>query len=104
MERRVAAETKQFGDILRLDSTDTYADLASKTLKLFSKLPDKFEASFYFKVPPATPPPHLRDTRPSSRPLCISAAGVRPAPPAVASPLHARSREMSSSFEVPLAI
>ena len=33
------AETKEFGDIVRLDSTDTYADLARKTLKLFSKLP-----------------------------------------------------------------
>lgn len=44
------AETKEFGDIVRLDSTDTYADLARKTLKLFSKLPDKFDASFYFKV------------------------------------------------------
>lgn len=44
------AETKEFGDIIRLDSTDTYADLAQKTLKLFSKLPDKFDASFYFKV------------------------------------------------------
>ena len=44
------AETKEFGDIIRLDSTDTYADLARKTLKLFSKLPDKFDASFYFKV------------------------------------------------------
>jgi len=46
----VRAETKEFGDIIRLDSTDTYADLARKTLKLFSKLPDKFDASFYFKV------------------------------------------------------
>ena len=44
------AETKEFGDIIRLDSTDTYADLARKTLKLFSKLPDKLNASFYFKV------------------------------------------------------
>mmetsp|Transcript_13969 Transcript_13969/g.42127 ORF Transcript_13969/g.42127 Transcript_13969/m.42127 type:complete len:589 (-) Transcript_13969:1356-3122(-) len=50
MEKRVAEETSRFGDIIRLDSTDTYADLASKTLKLFSKLPDKFDASFYFKV------------------------------------------------------
>ncbi len=52
MEKRVAEETQRFGDILRLDSTDTYADLASKTLKLFSKLPDKFDASFYFKARP----------------------------------------------------
>ena len=100
MDKKVRAETKEFGDILRLDSTDTcdsapnfktpeahfawfrcyaprkarvcacgsgnrcsvpctssgvpcgrrYADLAHKTLKLFSKLPDKFDASFYFKV------------------------------------------------------
>lgn len=50
MDRKVRAETKEFGDIIRLDSTDTYADLARKTLKLFSKLPDKFDASFYFKV------------------------------------------------------
>lgn len=49
-DRLVSAETKQYGDIIRLDSTDTYADLARKTLKLFSKLPDKFDASFYFKV------------------------------------------------------
>ena len=49
-DRSVRAETKEFGDIIRLDSTDTYADLARKTLKLFSKLPDKFDASFYFKV------------------------------------------------------
>lgn len=44
------AEASQFGDILRLDSTDTYADLSSKTVKLFSKLPGKFRADFYFKV------------------------------------------------------
>ena len=35
------AEAKRFGDVLRLDSTDTYADLSSKTLKLFGKLPGK---------------------------------------------------------------
>ena len=49
-ERAVQAEASKFGDILRLDSTDTYADLSSKTLKLFGKLPDKFRADFYFKV------------------------------------------------------
>lgn len=50
MERKVQAEMKKYKDILRVDSTDTYADLASKTLKLFSQLPDKYDASFYFKV------------------------------------------------------
>ena len=49
-ERAVQAEASQYGDILRLDSTDTYADLSSKTVKLFSKLPGKFRADFYFKV------------------------------------------------------
>lgn len=50
MERKVQAEMKQHSDIMRVDSTDTYADLASKTLKLFSQLPEKYDASFYFKV------------------------------------------------------
>lgn len=50
MERKVQAEMKEHSDILRVDSTDTYADLASKTLKLFSQLPEKYDASFYFKV------------------------------------------------------
>ena len=49
-ERAVQAEASKFGDILRLDSTDTYADLSSKTVKLFGKLPGKFRADFYFKV------------------------------------------------------
>ena len=44
------AEAAQFQDILRLDSVDTYADLSAKTLKLFGKLPAKFDADFYFKV------------------------------------------------------
>ena len=42
-ERAVQAEAKRFGDVLRLDSTDTYADLSSKTLKLFGKLPGKVQ-------------------------------------------------------------
>ncbi len=42
-ERAVQAEAKEFGDVLRLDSTDTYADLSSKTLKLFGKLPGKVQ-------------------------------------------------------------
>lgn len=50
MEQKVQKEMKEHGDILRVDSTDTYADLASKTLKLFSQLPKKYDASFYFKV------------------------------------------------------
>lgn len=50
MERKVQQEMKEHSDILRVDSTDTYADLASKTLKLFSQLPEKYDASFYFKV------------------------------------------------------
>lgn len=70
MEKRVAEETSRFGDIIRLDSTDTYADLASKTLKLFSKLPDKFDASFYFKVPyPSAPGGSLQYPTAYMRPL-----------------------------------
>ena len=49
-EAAVRSEAREFADILRLDSVDTYDDLSGKTLKLFGKLPDKFDADFYFKV------------------------------------------------------
>ncbi|CAL5227666.1 g10673 [Coccomyxa viridis] len=49
-ELRVQEEIKLYGDILRLDMVDTYADLSMKTLKMFSVLPAKFDADFYFKI------------------------------------------------------
>lgn len=50
MDAAVKAEAQQYGDIVRLDAVDTYADLPTKALKLFSALPDIFDADFYFKV------------------------------------------------------
>ena len=41
---------KAYGDIWRIDMVDTYADLALKTLKMFSILPARVDADFYFKV------------------------------------------------------
>ena len=41
---------KAYNDIVRLDIVDTYADLSAKTLKMFSILPQKVDADFYFKV------------------------------------------------------
>lgn len=49
-ELRIQEEIKQYGDILRLDMVDTYADLSLKTLKMFSILPQKYDADFYFKI------------------------------------------------------
>ena len=41
---------QQYGDIVRIDMVDTYADLSMKTLRMFSILPQKIDADFYFKV------------------------------------------------------
>ncbi len=41
---------KAYGDILRLDVVDAYDDLSKKTLKMFTVLPQKIDAYFYFKV------------------------------------------------------
>ena len=41
---------KAYGDIVRLDIVDSYSDLSGKTLKMFSVLPQKIDADFYFKV------------------------------------------------------
>jgi hypothetical protein len=49
-ERRLAEEAAEFGDILRLDMVDTYADLSLKTLTMFSVLPSLWDADFYFKI------------------------------------------------------
>ena len=49
-EARLQEEMRQFGDILRLDLVDTYADLSMKTLKMFTVLPAKYDADFYFKI------------------------------------------------------
>lgn len=49
-EQRIQEEIKMYGDILRLDMVDTYADLSLKTLKMFTVLPAKYEADFYFKI------------------------------------------------------
>lgn len=49
-EKRLAAEAAQYGDVLRLDMVDTYADLSLKTLKMFSTLPTLWDADFYFKI------------------------------------------------------
>jgi hypothetical protein len=49
-EVRIQEEIKQYGDILRLDMVDTYADLSLKTLKMFTVLPQKYDADFYFKI------------------------------------------------------
>lgn len=49
-EETIRAENKEFGDIIRLDTLDTYEDLSAKTIKLFSSIPDMFAADFYFKV------------------------------------------------------
>ena len=32
---------KEFGDIVRIDMVDTYADLSMKTMRMFSALPQK---------------------------------------------------------------
>jgi hypothetical protein len=47
---RIQEEIKQHGDIWRLDMVDTYADLSMKTLKMFTVLPQKIDADFYFKI------------------------------------------------------
>jgi Galactosyltransferase len=44
------AEVLEFNDIIRLDVVDTYSDLPLKTLHLFSVMPQRFDADFYFKV------------------------------------------------------
>lgn len=49
-EVRLRAEAEEFGDIVRIDMIDTYADLSMKTLKMFSVLPEMWDASFYFKI------------------------------------------------------
>ncbi|CAL8462361.1 g1894 [Coccomyxa elongata] len=49
-ELRIQEEIKLYGDILRLDMVDTYADLSLKTLKMFTVLPAKYDADFYFKI------------------------------------------------------
>jgi len=49
-EVRIQEEIKQHGDIWRLDMVDTYADLSMKTLKMFTVLPQKIDADFYFKI------------------------------------------------------
>jgi hypothetical protein len=49
-ELRIQQEIAQYNDILRLDLVDTYNDLSLKTLKMFSVLPAKFDADFYFKI------------------------------------------------------
>ena len=49
-EVRIQEEIKQHGDIWRLDMVDTYADLSLKTLKMFTVLPQKIDADFYFKI------------------------------------------------------
>jgi len=49
-EAALTAEAVQHGDIMRLDHVDTYADLSAKTLKLFTVLPQLWDAAFYFKV------------------------------------------------------
>ena len=49
-EVKLKAEMQQFGDIVRIDMVDTYADLSMKTLRMFSILPQKIDADFYFKV------------------------------------------------------
>jgi len=50
VEAALAEEAAQYGDIVRLDHVDTYADLSAKTLKLFTLLPSLWDAAFYFKV------------------------------------------------------
>ena len=47
---RLQEEMKAYGDILRLDVVDSYDDLSKKTLKMFTVLPQKIDAYFYFKV------------------------------------------------------
>ena len=49
-EVNLRAEMQQYGDIVRIDMVDTYADLSMKTLRMFSILPQKIDADFYFKV------------------------------------------------------
>eukprot|EP00884_Botryococcus_braunii_P017186 jgi/Botrbrau1/4150/Bobra.0192s0019.2 len=49
-ELRIQQEIVKYNDILRLDLVDTYNDLSLKTLKMFSVLPSKFDADFYFKI------------------------------------------------------
>lgn len=49
-EVRLKAEMQQYGDIVRIDMVDTYADLSMKTLRMFSILPQKIDADFYFKI------------------------------------------------------
>ena len=40
-EEKLAREMKEFGDIVRIDMVDTYADLSMKTMRMFSALPQK---------------------------------------------------------------
>lgn len=47
---RLQEEIKAYGDIIRLDVVDSYDDLSKKTLKMFSVLPQKIDAHFYFKI------------------------------------------------------
>lgn len=49
-EVNLRAEMQQYGDIVRIDMVDTYADLSMKTLRMFSILPQKIDADFYFKI------------------------------------------------------
>ena len=50
LEDRLKEEEQEYNDILRLDVEDTYENLSAKTLQIFSELPHRFQADFYFKV------------------------------------------------------
>lgn len=49
-EETIKQENKKYGDILRIDTLDTYEALSAKTIKMFTILPDLIKADFYFKV------------------------------------------------------
>ena len=46
-EEKLAREMKEFGDIVRIDMVDTYADLSMKTMRMFSALPQKVRSAAF---------------------------------------------------------
>eukprot|EP00887_Chlorella_sp_A99_P003159 scaffold9.g3159.t1 len=50
MEKQIQEEMRLYGDVMRLDMVDTYADLSLKTLHLFGRISAKVPADFYFKI------------------------------------------------------
>jgi hypothetical protein len=50
VERELAAEMREHGDMERLEVVDEYNELSRKTARLFSQMSSSVHADFYFKI------------------------------------------------------